>query len=212
MATSNITKITFIKTLKSKNIELFSFDDIKKLFTFENETTLKHLLKRLLQDQIIERLSKGKYLFLYGKGNVSDFEIANFLVIPSYISLESALSFYGILEQFPYKITSLTLSKPKEINVRNKTFSYSRIRKENFKDFLMKDSFLIAEENKALFDYLYFIYKGLRSVNFLKESTYLKRSSLKSYILKNTDKKFLSFLKKYSFTAYVQERRGLKNI
>lgn len=198
METLSITKVDFINTLKKKNIVLFSSADIRKLFSFKNETTLKHLLRRLLKAQIIERLTKDKYFFLYSKRSVSDFEIANFLVIPSYISLESSLSFYGLLEQFPYQITSITLTKPKKREIRGKTFSYSRVKRENFKDFVKKDHFLIASEEKALFDYLYFASKGLRSPHSLADfASYFKRDSTWKYILKNGDKSLIKFLKTY---------------
>ena len=43
--------------------------------------------------------------------STNDFLLANFLYQPSYISLESALSFFGIVTGFAYQITSLTTKK-----------------------------------------------------------------------------------------------------
>lgn len=51
MGTTSLPKLAFIYILKNKDIELFTSDDIRKLFTFENETTLKHLLRRLAKAQ-----------------------------------------------------------------------------------------------------------------------------------------------------------------
>jgi len=68
-------------------------------------------LERLTKKGIIKRLTKRKYLFTFLESD--DFQIANFLYTPSYISLESALSFYGIITQFPYQITSITPKKNK---------------------------------------------------------------------------------------------------
>lgn len=197
MESYKITKLRFIKTFQQKNISLFTIYDVKKIFQIRSVNTLKHLLKRLKKEGIIKILLRGKYIFLQSQRQVSDFEIANFLVIPSYISLESALSFYGIIEQFPYQITSLAIRKSKKITINNKVFNYSKITKEYFKDFIRKDNFLIAIREKAIFDYFYFIYKGQRSKNKIEEFKSNLDKSTKKYIILNAKGKFLNFLKRY---------------
>ena len=101
-----ISKDKAIKILHQKRISFFNIADAKKIFGKEKENTLYKLLQRLEKNEVIKRIIRGKYQFLFRETN--DFELANFLVNPSYISLESALSFYGILPQFPYTITSVT--------------------------------------------------------------------------------------------------------
>lgn len=197
MESYKITKLRFIKTFQQKNISLFTIYDVKKIFQIRSVNTLKHLLKRLKKEGIIKNLLRGKYIFLQTQRQVSDFEIANFLVTPSYISLESALSFYGIIEQFPYQITSLAIRKSKKITINNKVFNYSKITKEYFKDFVRKDNFLIAIREKAIFDYFYFIYKGQRSKNKIEEFKSNLDKSTKKYIILNAEGKFLNFLKRY---------------
>ena len=86
-----------------------------------------------------------------------------FLYSPSCISLESALSFYGIITRFPYQITSITSKKTKPIKTLNKEFFYSHIKPQLFFDYEKREKFLIASKEKALFDYLYFCSKGLRT-------------------------------------------------
>ncbi|OGG18000.1 hypothetical protein A3D78_03080 [Candidatus Gottesmanbacteria bacterium RIFCSPHIGHO2_02_FULL_39_14] len=194
-----ISKTYFINKLREKRIALFSLSDIKKLFGIENVNTLKHLLRRLKNAKIIKRLIKNKYLFLQSKNEPGDFEIANFLVIPSYISLESALSYYGIIDQFSYHISSIILNKPRKFKVDEKTFIYSKINKGYFRDFIKMDSFLIASKEKALFDYCYFIYKGLRSLNVLDDiKVYLNMPVFLKYFKINAQGKFRNFLTKYA--------------
>lgn len=154
METYKITQVEFIRALREKNISLFNSQDLKKIFKVKSDNTLKHLIKRLRKASIIKRLARGKYLFLHSTKSPSDFALANFLKIPSYISLESALSYYGIIEQFPYRIFSLTLNKPAEIKIDGKIFSYSKIKKDYFKDYIKIDDFVIASKEKAIFDYL----------------------------------------------------------
>ena len=107
----SLNQTTVIKILKEKEISLFTFSDFKKLFQIKKENTAYKILERLTKKGILKRLIKKKYLFLFSESD--DFQIANFLHSPSYISLESALSFYGIITQFPYQITSITSKKQK---------------------------------------------------------------------------------------------------
>lgn len=195
---SFISKIDFIKKFKEKNISLFSTPDVAKVFDIKSENTLKHLLRRLSQEQIIEVLNKGKYIFLQGRSDPADFTIANFLLQPSYVSLESALSFYGLLDQFPYGITSVTAKKTREIKCRGKLYSYARIKKEYFSDFGKQDNFLIASPEKAVFDFAYFVYNGLRSKETLKDilNIHLK-PALSRYLKTKAQGKFLKFISKY---------------
>lgn len=162
METSKLTSLQILNTLKRKKISLFTLNDFTKLFKIDNKDTLKHTILRLKKQGIIENLARGRFLFLHGE-HVSDFAIANFLISESYISLESALSYYGIIDQFPYRVTSVTIHKSTEIKVHGKIFSYSKIKKEMFHGFEKIDDFLIASRKKAQQDYKYFVSKGLRS-------------------------------------------------
>ena len=151
MESITINKATQI--LYKKNIELFAVNDARKIFNVDKDNTLYKLLQRLEIKNVIKRLENGKYLFLFK--NPIDFEIANFIFSPSYISLESALSFYGILSQFPYTITSIAPKKSKKIILYNKEYEYTHINKKYFFGFIKKDSFIIATPEKALIDLLY---------------------------------------------------------
>jgi len=177
-----LNQATIINKLKQKGLSLFTPSDFKKNFQIKKENTAYKILERLTKKGILKRLIKKKYLFALSESD--DFQIANFLYSPSYISLESALSFYGIITQFPYQITSLTPKKTKTIKTLDKEFSYSHIKPEFFFGCEKKEKFLIAFPEKALFDYLYLCSKGLRS--FEKDD----------FDLKIIDKKkFLSLLK-----------------
>lgn len=178
-----LNQATIIKKLREREISLFTPLGFKRIFKIKNTNTLYKILERLSKKGILKRLTKKKYLFLFAK--YSDFQIANFLYSPSYISLESALSFYGIISQFPYQITSVTPKKTKIIKAFGKEFSFSHIKPELFFGYEKKDEFLIATPEKALFDYLYFCKKGLRN---------FERSDFDFKSIEK--KKFFFFLKK----------------
>jgi len=141
-----------------------NISDAKKVFGLQKENTLYKLLQRLEKAKIIQRVRKGKYYFLFRE--VSDFELANFLVNPSYVSLESALSFYGILSQFPYTVTSVTPLRSQKIVCQKKEYEFSHLESKYFFGFVKKENFLIALPEKALLDELYFMAKKLRKIHF----------------------------------------------
>ncbi|MBU4562226.1 hypothetical protein KKB17_02330 [bacterium] len=158
-----ISKQKAIQILIQKNISLLDIGTAQKIFSFQKENSLYKFLQRLERANILKRVAKGKYLFSLKETN--DYELANFLFTPSYISLESALSFYGILAQFPYTITSVTPLKTKKIIYNEKEFEFAHLKKDYFFGFIKKDNFLIALPEKALLDELYFISKGLTSIS-----------------------------------------------
>jgi len=184
-----------IKILKEKNITYFSLSDFGRLFSIKNQNTLYKKIQRLEKENLVKKLIKGKYLFLLSPEN--DYLTANFLCQPSYISLETALSFYAVITGFPHKITSLTIKKSRTFRISPKDFVYSHINRDLYWGYEKNDEFLIADKEKAFLDYLYFFSKGLRSfhadefdfsgLNFKKLHTYEKRfsSSKLSHLIKN---------------------------
>jgi len=134
---------------------------------------------------------KGKYHFLFRE--INDFELANFLVDPSYLSLESALSFYGILPQFPYTITSVTPLKSKKIIFKEKEYEFLHLNKKYFFGAQKIDRFLIAHPEKALLDELYFVSKKLRKIHYQDlDLTEINKTKLKNFLQKY---KFLPLIK-----------------
>lgn len=159
---SSLTAISISQTLKEKNIPLFDTTSFQRLFGISNDNTAHKTLQRLTQQKILTRISPGKYL-------VTDlqpdkFAIANFIYSPSYISLESALSHYGILSQFPYTITSITTQKRKTVH-SHATYEYSHLSPQLYWGFETQGSFIIADQEKALIDLLYLSSKGLNNLS-----------------------------------------------
>ncbi|MCG2690165.1 hypothetical protein L6252_02700 [Candidatus Parcubacteria bacterium] len=156
---ASLNQTTIIQKLNAQGLRFFTTTDFKKFFDIKQDNTASKMLERLIKKGILKKLSAGRYLFvLLG---ADDFQIANFLYSPSYISLESALCFYGMLSQFPYQITSISRKKTKTITCLNKEFNYSHIKQSLFFGYQKEKGFLIASPEKALLDYLYFCSKGL---------------------------------------------------
>jgi len=184
-----------IKILKEREIDVFSLDDFGRLLNIKNQNSLYKKISRLEKKEIIKKLIKGKYLFTYNKSD--DFRIANFTYQPSYISLESALSFYGIITGFPYKITSITVKKSRSFTFNQKDYLYSHIDPRYFWGFENKENFLIAEKEKALVDLIYFHSKGVRG--FDREDldiSEINKKKLLLYAKQFSNKKLLKIIRK----------------
>jgi predicted transcriptional regulator of viral defense system len=92
--------------------------------------------------------------------NISPFIIASAFNKDSYISLDSALSFYGLFEQILRTTSSITTSKSKKYMFQRNTYHYLKIKRtlyfgfrtENLEGYYVK----VAELEKVILDYLYF--------------------------------------------------------
>jgi predicted transcriptional regulator of viral defense system len=152
-----------IKILQASKLRALTTADLKKLLDISNNNTANITANKLVKNKILLPLKKGLYAsILYPP---EDFEVANLLYPPSYVSLESALSLYGMLSQFPYVITSVSPKKTKRFLAQDKEYEYIQIKKEYFMGFIKKGPFLIASPEKALVDLLYLASKGLRHID-----------------------------------------------
>ena len=96
-------------------------------------------------------------------------EIANRLYGPSYVSFEYALSRYRIIPESAYSVTSATPKAKREFVVDGHTYEYLKIKKEAFRGYRSEkngsSTVHIAEPEKALVDYLYFVDLKLKKLN-----------------------------------------------
>ena len=165
METSSVLNV--YRKLQKRSIKFVDYTILQHITGLKNRNSLYKLASRMKQKKLLFSLNNaGK--FLVADSNPSEFEIANFLYQPSYISLETALSFYGILAQFVYSITSITTQKTQKFIVSDKEYTYSQIKKDFYWGYVKKDNFLIASPEKALLDALYFFSKGVINLS-LKE-------------------------------------------
>ncbi|MBD3329236.1 hypothetical protein GF357_01965 [Candidatus Dojkabacteria bacterium] len=160
----------YLQQLNSSNKKLFTTADIEQLFEIDVKRTLEDRIKRLLDEKVLTQLERGKYLLT--DSDVSDFEIAQFLYNPSYISLETALNFHGILSQFPFEITSVTTKSTEKKEIFDKKFIYAKLNTKLFTGYYKENDALIAYPEKALFDRFYMISKGLKTEQYLDEMDY----------------------------------------
>lgn len=147
----------------------------------------------------ITRLKNGVYLFSEEAESVKPEELARHLYSPSYISLEKALSIYGLIPEMVYGITSITPKTTRRFKNRFGNFIYRHIKPALFFGYRERNGYLMADPEKALLDYLYLnrvrtgaAFEGLRLNRKLTAEIY--RPAVLSKYLKAFDDKALKEL------------------
>ena len=128
-----------------------------------NPDYLRRQLVDWKQKGLVKQLKRGMYALNKEDSSVglSSYFLANELYSPSYISLESALSFYNIIPERTSMITSVTSKKQQEFKNDYGNFKYFHLNPSLYGNYVkIKDEFgfwfKIASREKAIIDFLYF--------------------------------------------------------
>lgn len=168
--------------LQEQGLTIFSPLEFQRLFNVSVFATSKFLHYHTKKKFFI-KLRNGLYCL---SSNIpSSFTIANKLYQPSYISLETALSFYGILPETVYEITSVSTRTTRRFETLEKEFSYTKFKQILFTGYTFyknnQGAFLIAEPEKALLDYLYLIALSKKELNSRLNISKLSKTALKQW-------------------------------
>lgn len=114
----------------------------------------------LIKKGIIIRIKKGLYIFgdRYRKHPYSRELLANLIYGPSYISLEYALSYYGLIPERAEALTSVTIGRSRKFHTPVGLFTYRKIPILAYQTGMTlveethNQGFLIAMPEKALSD------------------------------------------------------------
>lgn len=139
-------------------------------------------INELVKSEELMLLKRGVYIV--GKNskvdNPSPFLIANHLLGPSYVSLESSLSYWGLIPEAVYETTSVTTHKSKIFDTKAGRFSYTNVRLPYY-------SF------------------GIKKVTIAKEQVIMCGSAEKALCDKITTTKGLLFRSKIDVSQYLLE-------
>ena len=165
----------FLSALRRNNVSIFSLRDVENTFPDANVGTIKNNLSNWRKKGYIERLKRDLYACVEPvlESEIPDFYVANKLYPPSYISLETALSLYNIIPEIAAQVTSVTTRSSREFKNRYGIFIYRSCKKMAFTGYRIRSyegyKVLIADEEKALVDFLYFKLRHGTAVNFEEE-------------------------------------------
>ncbi len=143
----------FQQLLKDWPLPLIRDCDVESVFPQEAAKRLS-LIKRAIQNKKLIRLKRG----CYALGETNPYNLANGLYPPSYVSFESALSFYGLIPERIYSVISASNKRNKNYETPLGSYMYRYIPPTNFYLAVHQDpeGFLIASPYKALADLYYF--------------------------------------------------------
>lgn len=135
---------------------IFSVNDIKKSFADFDSRRLVEWQEKGFIRKVINRW------YVFADAKVDDnmkFWIANRIYQPSYISLESALSYYILIPEAVYTTTSLTSNKTISFDTSVGNYAYRHIKPSLFFGYQVVEwqgfPIKIAEIEKVMLDYLY---------------------------------------------------------
>jgi len=153
---------------KSKLFDLACFN-IDQVYAWQPGFD-RNNLSRWTKQGLLFRLRQGYFAFPEYKGKPGfALYFANKIYRPSYISLHTALSFYGLIPEAVVQITSVTSLKTASFVNAFAGYSYKTIKQELMFGYVLKPmeegrALQMASPEKALLDLLY-LYPGYNSAH-----------------------------------------------
>lgn len=148
--------------LTQKNYPIFSYEELLTFFPKEKGNTVKQCLTRFKKQEKIYSLRRGVYELAnpYSGLILPDIYLANKIYAPSYVSLETALSIYGLIPEVAMAVTSITVRPTRKYKNTHGLFIYRSVQPKAFCGYRIEKhngfDVQIAEPEKALIDYIYF--------------------------------------------------------
>ncbi|MFC1894962.1 hypothetical protein ACFLYH_03360 [Candidatus Dependentiae bacterium] len=154
------------------------------------------IIKRSIKSGLLIRIKRGLYLIKSKTKQFlpDEFELALLIYGPSFISLESALSYHGLIPETVYTITCVSTKRAKEFKTPIGLFSYKHVPAERFYtgvDRITKKNGIIfvATPWRSIADFIYTRRKNWKSLIELEQDLRIDIDSLVDY-----DKKTLKLL------------------
>ena len=151
--------------IKKMPYDIFTAADLINLF--EGSSSRRYgLVKRAIACGDIIQIRRGLYCLPpgYQRRGMNVYSVAQRIYGPSYVSLESSLSYHGWIPESVHTVTSASMKKSKEFRTPLGLFSFKRIPCSIFYCEVERiepspgDVFFMASAVKALIDYVY-VYK-----------------------------------------------------
>jgi len=152
-------------------------------------------LSRWVKTGKIYQLRRGLYSIAppYQRKQPHPFLVANRLQKASYVSLQSALSFYGLIPEVVNITTSVSTGRPERLETPLGTYEFRHIKTELLFGYQMAElgeqSALVATPEKALLDLIY-LQPGSDSATYLKELRLQNTEKLDKDLLRKQSEKF----------------------
>jgi len=151
------------RALAKNRSHIIDYAMVKNILINIGYSSVKDKIKNLKDKGIIKTLKRGLFVHTsqFTKNIISKEIISNNMLGPSYISLDYALYYHGLIPEKVYEITAITTKRSKKFETEYGLFSYKRMIKNLFPLGLKIEpskngNFLIASKEKVICDKLYF--------------------------------------------------------
>jgi predicted transcriptional regulator of viral defense system len=155
--------MTYERILKKITKPFFTLDELAFALDLRPDSAAV-LCNRYVKKGLLTRLKRGLYArteTLSNLGQVELFQIANLLQVPSYISLTTAISYYGMTTQVQRNFfESICIKRTKTFDRGGLTFQYIKINPRLYGGFKKDNGVFIALPEKAILDSFYLASMG----------------------------------------------------
>ncbi len=182
----------FVEFLIEEHMPVFTLEDAVKILHYGKAYT-KLFLHRNMKKGIVGHVERGLY---YVKTRYNEYEIASHILSPSYVSMISALAYYGLTTQIPRVVYVLSTKRHRALrNVSGFDIVFKRIKGEMLFGYHKESdgNIFIADPEKAIVDIYYFndvsdldetVLDKPSRIDIGKLVLYAQRSKRKSAVLK----------------------------
>lgn len=146
---------------KLKEYPVFSTQELKLILGNDFRSSFLVKLNSWIKKGYIIQLRRGLYMLANAKDKINYMQLASKIYRPSYISLEFALGYYGVIPEAVFTVTSVATKRTAyfEVPEIRGYFSYQKIKASAFGGYKAYAengvSYNLAEMEKALVDFFY---------------------------------------------------------
>jgi predicted transcriptional regulator of viral defense system len=155
-------------TLRNQGVTLFTSREFRRAAGL-TPASAKFLLIRYVKKGLLSRLKARRGLYCFSQRPPHPWVLANALVRPSYVSLESVMARDGLIPESLYGVTSVTPGVTRVFRSLGLTFDYHAVKHTVFGGAapvdVGGDVALAAGPEKALADYLYLVFLSKKPLN-----------------------------------------------
>jgi len=142
-----------------QDLPYFETKELKVIMGDKFNATMLINLKNWVNKGYLMMFRRGLYALSDLKDDIDAMMFATKIYTPSYISMETALNYYGIIPEAVFTTTSVTTRKTKNFKTPVGNFTYQKIKKSSFGGYETKVvnsiSYKMALPEKALIDFFY---------------------------------------------------------
>jgi len=144
-----------IEEVETRDLVVFTPFEASKILGVDLNTAYR-VLSRLEHKEAVVRIERGKYIIRRFYSELDIYDIAPHVVKPSYVSLWSALHYYGLTTQVPRVVFLIVTRARKRLELQGYGLRYVKVKKELFFGYKRVGGSVIAEPEKLLIDCLAF--------------------------------------------------------